>query len=78
MILISKLTKLIVKSFVSPFLTAFFITLFILVMQFVWRYIDDFMGKGLEFLVILELINLKHRRIFLISITSISLGNVLK
>ncbi len=33
----------------------FFIVLFIVMMQFLWRYIDDLVGKGLEFSVIAEL-----------------------
>jgi lipopolysaccharide export system permease protein len=53
---ISKLTKLIVGSFLGPFIATFFLTLFILVMQFVWKYVDDFVGKGLEWHVILKLL----------------------
>jgi len=34
----------------------FFIVMFILLMQFVWTYIDDFVGKGLEWYVIAELL----------------------
>ncbi len=34
----------------------FFIILFILMMNFVWRYIDELVGKGLDPMVILELI----------------------
>lgn len=34
----------------------FFIVMFILLMQFLWKYIDDMVGKGLEFHVILELL----------------------
>lgn len=30
--------------------------MFMLVMQFLWKYIDDLMGKGLDFIVILELL----------------------
>ncbi len=33
----------------------FFISLFILVMQFLWRYVDDLVGKGLEVNVLAEL-----------------------
>ncbi len=33
----------------------FFISLFLLLMQFLWKYIDDLVGKGLEGIVILEL-----------------------
>ncbi len=34
----------------------FFIALFILLMQFLWKYIDDFVGKGLEWYIIVELL----------------------
>jgi len=33
----------------------FFIALFILLMQFLWKYIDDFVGKGLEWYIIARL-----------------------
>jgi lipopolysaccharide export system permease protein len=33
----------------------FFIVLFLLLMQFLWRYIDDLVGKGLDFKIIAEL-----------------------
>lgn len=33
----------------------FFIALFILLMQFLWKYIDDFVGKGLEWYIIAQL-----------------------
>ncbi len=47
--MIKKLDKLIIKSFIGPFLATFFIALFILLMQTVWKYIDDLVGKGLDF-----------------------------
>jgi len=34
----------------------FFIALFILLMQFLWKYIDDLVGKGLEWYIIAELL----------------------
>jgi lipopolysaccharide export system permease protein len=34
----------------------FFIALFILLMQFLWKYVDDLVGKGLEWYVIMELL----------------------
>lgn len=34
----------------------FFITLFIILMQFLWKYVDDLVGKGLEWYVILKLL----------------------
>ncbi|MBR5898555.1 MAG: LptF/LptG family permease [Muribaculaceae bacterium] len=43
------------QSFLPLFLMTFFICLFIVLMQFLWRYIDDLVGKGLEVSVIAEL-----------------------
>ncbi len=45
----------ILKSYLSPLIMTFFISLFILVMQFLWRYVDDLVGKGLEVSVLAEL-----------------------
>ena len=46
--MIKKLDKLILKAFVGPFIITFFITLFVLMMQTLWKYIDDLVGKGLD------------------------------
>ncbi len=43
-----KLDKLILKAFMWPFLATFFITLFVFMMQILWKYIDDLVGKGLD------------------------------
>ncbi|MBP5515881.1 MAG: LptF/LptG family permease [Bacteroidales bacterium] len=51
-----KLDKLIVKSFVGPLLLTFVIAVFVLLMQFIWKYVDDIAGKGLSVGVILELL----------------------
>jgi len=53
---VKKLHALVLKSFVGPFLLTFFIALFVLLMQFLWKYIDDMVGKGLEWSVIAELL----------------------
>lgn len=44
------------KSFVGPFIATFFISMFVLIMQFLWRMIDDIVGKGLDAVVIAELL----------------------
>jgi methionyl-tRNA formyltransferase len=49
-----KLDLFILKSFIGPFFAILAITIFILVMQFLWLYIDELVGKGLELKVILE------------------------
>lgn len=51
-----KLHKLVVSSYIGPFVVTFFIALFILLMQFLWKYIDDLVGKGLEWYIIGELL----------------------
>ena len=53
--MIKKLDALIIKAFIGPFLATFLITLFVLVMQFFWLYIDDLVGKGLDFLTLAKL-----------------------
>ncbi|MEM7105424.1 MAG: LptF/LptG family permease [Bacteroidota bacterium] len=51
-----RLDKLLATSFIPPFIMTFFIALFVLIMQFLWKYIDDIVGKGLEMIYIVELI----------------------
>lgn len=51
-----KIDKLVLGKFIGPFIITFFITLFIIVMQFLWKYIDDLVGKGLEWHIVAELI----------------------
>ncbi len=51
-----RLHKFILKSFFGPVVATFFVSLFILLMQFLWRYIDDLAGKGLEWTIIAEFI----------------------
>lgn len=50
-----RLHRMIIGAFTGPLLITFIIVLFILVMQFLWKYVDDLMGKGLEWYVLLEL-----------------------
>lgn len=52
---IKKLYMFMLRSFVPLFVMTFFICLFIVLMQFLWRYIDDLVGKGLGVDVIAEL-----------------------
>ena len=50
-----RLHRMTIRAFLGPLLITFVIVLFILVMQFLWKYVDDLMGKGLEWYVLLEL-----------------------
>ncbi len=47
--------KFILKSYLGPMILTFFIVMFVLIMQFMWRYIDELVGKGLDTSVIFEL-----------------------
>ena len=51
-----KLHQLVLRTYIGPFIMTFFIALFILLMQFLWKYIDDLVGKGLEWYIIGELL----------------------
>lgn len=50
-----KIHKLVLKAYVGPLLAIFFIVQFVLMMNFVWRYIDELTGKGLAVSTIAEL-----------------------
>lgn len=52
---IKKLYIFILKTFLPLFMMTFFICLFIVMMQFLWRYIDELVGKGLSIDVVAEL-----------------------
>ena len=47
---------MIIRAFIGPLVVTFMIVVFILVMQFLWKYVDDLMGKGLEWHVLVELL----------------------
>ena len=48
MFLIKKLDIFIAKQFGLLFIATFFICQFVLMMQFLWRYVDELIGKGLS------------------------------
>ena len=49
-----RLDQFILRSFIGPFFAILLVVVFILMMQFLWLYIDELVGKGLSFKVILE------------------------
>ena len=51
---IKKLDKFIAKQFLLLFAGTFFICLFVLMMQFLWRFIDELIGKGLSMEVLAQ------------------------
>ncbi len=50
-----RLYLLILRSYAGPALATFFIVVFVLLMQFLWRYVDELVGKGLEWNIIFQL-----------------------
>ncbi len=48
--------KFVLKSYLGPMFLTFFIVMFILMMNFVWLYIDELVGKGLDAWIIIEYI----------------------
>lgn len=48
--------KYLCKNFLGPFFLTFFVALFVLLMQFVWKWVDELVGKGLEVSVMLKLL----------------------
>ncbi|MCZ4224663.1 LptF/LptG family permease [Pedobacter rhodius] len=50
-----KIHLLIIKTFIRPFIATFFVVMFILLMFFLFKYVDDLIGKGFEWYTILEL-----------------------
>ncbi|MFY8090571.1 MAG: LptF/LptG family permease [Chitinophagaceae bacterium] len=53
-----KLDILVIRAFIGPFLATFLLAIFILTLQFFWLYIDDMVGKGLNFTTFIKLIGL--------------------
>jgi lipopolysaccharide export system permease protein len=50
-----KIHLLLLKSFIRPFAVTLFIVMFVLLMLFLFKYIDDLIGKGFAWYTILEL-----------------------
>lgn len=51
-----KIYILVLRSYLGPLIMTFFIAVFILLMQFLWKYVDDLVGKGLEWDIIGKLL----------------------
>lgn len=48
--------KYLIRKFIGPFVLTFLFALVILLMQFLWLYVDELVGKGLEIYLILKLL----------------------
>jgi lipopolysaccharide export system permease protein len=53
---VKKVDSFVLKSFIGPLIFTFFIVLIILILQFLWMYVDELAGKGLEAKVLIELL----------------------
>ena len=53
---LKKLDVFLLRSFVGPFVVTFFISTLFFLIQFLWKYIDVLVGKGLEWYIITELL----------------------
>lgn len=51
-----RLYKYIIKQYIGTFIFTFVVAIFILLMQFLWQWIEDFIGKGLEISVMAKLL----------------------
>jgi lipopolysaccharide export system permease protein len=49
------LDRFVLKHFLGPFALSFVLVMFVLLMQFLWKWVDVLVGKGLEWTVIAEL-----------------------
>lgn len=63
-----KLDRLILRSYIGPFIMTFAISCFFLVMQFLWKYVDDMMGKGLEWFIIGKLLGLASVKLVILGL----------
>ncbi|MDR3093601.1 MAG: LptF/LptG family permease, partial [Bacteroidales bacterium] len=50
------LHRFMLKQFIGPFVLIFFLGVFVLLMQFLWKYIDELVGKGLDLAIVAELL----------------------
>ena len=50
------INKYLCKNFLGPFVLTFFVAHFVLLMQFVWKWVDELVGKGLEVSVMMKLL----------------------
>ncbi len=55
---IKKLDRFIIKAFLRNLMATFFICLFIFIVQLIWKWVDDFVGKGLDISIIAQFFGL--------------------
>lgn len=60
---IKRLNTFMLQTFLPQFCMTFVIVVFILLMQFLFRYINDLVGRGLEIHVLAELFSMRRCRL---------------
>ncbi len=61
---LKKIDKLVITSILPPFVLAFFIAVFVLIMQFLWSFIDELVGKGIGALDLAEMLFYRSLSLF--------------
>ncbi|MFO7617608.1 MAG: LptF/LptG family permease [Bacteroidales bacterium] len=51
-----RLHRYIIRSYIGPWILTFVLAMIVLILQFVWKYIDELVGKGLSWTIISELL----------------------
>lgn len=59
-----QIDRMLTTSFIPPFFGSFMMAVFVLIMQFLWKFIEDILGKGIEPLVVLEMFFYKSVSLF--------------
>lgn len=62
--ILKKVDTLVITSFFPPFVLAFFIAVFVLIMQFLWSFIDELVGKGISTLDLAEMLFYRSLSLF--------------
>lgn len=52
-----KIDKLLITGFIGPFFVTFLIAIFVLMMQYLWLYVDELVGKGAGFFMVVEMLS---------------------
>lgn len=53
---IKKIDRLVIGGFIGPYFLSFFVAEFVLIMQFLWKFVDKIIGKGISLFQIMELL----------------------
>ena len=54
--ILKRIDLLVIRAYIGPFMVTFVLSMFLFLMQFLWKYIDDLVGKGIEPVILAQLI----------------------